>query len=94
MTSILFMIIVTSIAGCVAHHAEKIQWNDKGQKVSQVRTGEVAVAYWFGWEHFTIKDDPNSFEVGLTGYQAKPDPNTIEAAGKVIGTSINTMGGL
>ena len=98
MTVLIYIIMVISLAGCFGHNAEYIQWDKDGNKICQVRTGEFAVAYWFGMEHYGVKKDPNSFEVGVEGYYAKSDPNSIEATGKaggqLIGTSINRIGGL
>ena len=98
MTFIFYAVIVISLAGCMIRNAEQMVWNEDGQKTSQVRTGEFAFGYWFGMKHFSIKKDPNNFEVWVDTSYARPDPNSIEAVGKgmgqVIGISINKIGGL
>jgi hypothetical protein len=76
--------------GCFMRHAEKIVFED-GKKVEQVRTGEYAIAYWFGMKHFSIYSDPNTFYADTEGIWAKSDPNSIKAIGAASGSAVSEL---
>lgn len=85
----LYLIIPLMMAGCIVRNAENIRWDENGNKVEQTRTGEYAIAYWFGLKHYEIYSDPNSFSATTEGLWAKSDPNTVKAIGAAGGSLIS-----